>query len=444
VVQIPWGLALLGVAAAAVIRRWPRAGWLASAVLLAAFAGYTANYYTDRHLADDYKSAAATLRAYRQPGDGLLLHNDRDWPILEYHVGTDWTGVNSARRIDSDALAAEYAHAVWDTHAGVWLLVTPEALVNDPQQRIYQWLAGHALAQRAYSFPPTAALYFFARTPERAATLDQLAAPPAATLNLSPAPGLTLVRAEWVLPEYRVGETLHLFLDWRNARAPGLYAFKLRLSTPSGALADEFPAALEVTAQSPDLIRQQVDLPLRAYLGGGNYALTLLAGPAWARLGSVTVIPARPHAPVAGAPAVPATARFENGIALQGYTAAAASGRVTLTLYWTTSAPVDISYKAFVHLRGPALNPATGTDMWAQEDHGPGSGRAPTTTWRVGETVTDVFTLILPKDAPPGAYSADVGWYDFLTGQRVLAVNEAGEAIDSQTTLGPMQLDLNP
>jgi hypothetical protein len=145
-------------------------------------------------------SAATTLAALQQPEDALVLHNDQNWPVAAYHLGgRDWIGLQSGRPMDSEDAAGHFLEPAWDTHAGLWLLVTPEALNNDPDHRVYQWLAARAVAMREYRGDPDNRLYFFARTPERAATADALRpqAIKAPTLSLSPAPGLTLARAEW-------------------------------------------------------------------------------------------------------------------------------------------------------------------------------------------------------------------------------------------------------
>jgi len=447
VTELPWGLMLLGIGLAALLRRWPAVGLAGAALMVAGFAVFTLQYYGGRFLADDYKSAGETLAAFRQPGDALIMHNDRDWPIVAYHTGNDFIGVNSGQMIASDQDAAAYTQPAWDTHEGVWLLVTPEALVNDPGHRLYSWLASRAVAQRQFDYDPTAELYFFARTPARAATIDELApgGVPGQPLHFAAAPGLTLVQAAWTLPEYRVGDMLHLFLYWRNANAAGVYTFQVQLVTGQGVVADAATAALQVSAQSPALLRQQVDIPLHAFLSGGQYRLILVAGPGWTPLGQLPVLGLPVGPPLAEKPAQAAAASFQGGIELLGYTLTpGAGGRLTVELFWTATAPIDRSYKAFVHLSGPAVNPATGNAIWAQDDHAPNLGGTPTSTWRVGQTVRDTFQLSLPANAPAGDYTPQVGWYDFVTGERLLLLDSSGQPADSQASLAPVALATGP
>ncbi|MCC7360897.1 MAG: glycosyltransferase family 39 protein [Anaerolineales bacterium] len=445
VLLAPWALAGVAVALALPLgaaRRW--SGRVALAALALFWLGYLAQYYHERYLVDDFASAAATLAAQRQPGDAVVLENDQNWPVAAYHLGgRDWLGLNSGRAIAAEADAALAVGAAWEAHSGLWLLVTPEALSSDPARMVYGWLAERALAVRVFDNAPGSRLYFFARTPERAATVDALAAagnptqPGArASLRLNPAPGLTLTRVEWLLPEVRPGDTLRVFLYWQNDHAPGLYQFEARLITLLGGPADAWPLALVITPDSPAVLRQQVDLPVRAYVGPGPYWLSLAAGPAQGRLGLVNVAAAPAPPPVRSAPAVAQPVLFEQGLQLLGYTSRLDPGRLTLTPYWTTSAPVDTRYKFFAHVFGAALNPATGTALWAQLDREPGFGATPVTTWRVGQTVTDQFAF----DLPPGQYTVRLGWYDAFTGERLLVLDPGGAPLASEVVLGPFIL----
>ncbi|GAB4455198.1 MAG: hypothetical protein Kow00120_24820 [Anaerolineae bacterium] len=108
--------------------------------------------------------------------------------------------------------------------------------------------------------------------------------------------------------------------------------------------------------------------------------------------------------------------------------------RLRLILYWTPFARAPADYTAFVHLEGP-LNPATGTPLWAQDDHPPQHGRAPTSQWHVwpaGTLLRDVYTLDL-TGVPPDTYALRVGMYNPRTGVRVALrdadTDQAGDAV---------------
>lgn len=86
-------------------------------------------------------------------------------------------------------------------------------------------------------------------------------------------------------------------------------------------------------------------------------------------------------------------------------------------LYWQPMRQTDTPLKVFVHLVG-AINPATGTPLWTQDDQEPQDGRANTTHWTPDVILRDVY--VLPLDGiPPGTYQLMVGMYDPATNTRV-------------------------
>ena len=95
----------------------------------------------------------------------------------------------------------------------------------------------------------------------------------------------------------------------------------------------------------------------------------------------------------------------------------APSDHLLVWVYWR---PLDITeqpLKVFVHLAGPA-NPATGTPLWAQDDHFPQHERISTTSWVPGEVYRDVYQLPL-AGVPAGEYDLLVGLYNPETGERL-------------------------
>ena len=116
-----------------------------------------------------------------------------------------------------------------------------------------------------------------------------------------------------------------------------------------------------------------------------------------------------------GAPATTPDAVLDLGfgehITLAGYALDRAvyhpGDALTLSLFWTTDAPLDTRYKVFVHLYAdPAAPPP------AQHDSEPGGGLYPTVDWTPGATVIDRHGLLIPPDLPPGTYTLAVGVYD--------------------------------
>jgi hypothetical protein len=83
-----------------------------------------------------------------------------------------------------------------------------------------------------------------------------------------------------------------------------------------------------------------------------------------------------------------------------------------LRLYWRADAPQE-DYKVFVHLVGQD------EQIIAQEDARPAGWQRPTTTWDVGEVIADEYALVIPDEAPPGAYRLYVGMYHATSFQRL-------------------------
>ncbi|MCD6553299.1 MAG: glycosyltransferase family 39 protein [Anaerolineae bacterium] len=145
-------------------------------------------------------------------------------------------------------------------------------------------------------------------------------------------------------------------------------------------------------------------------------------------------------------PQYPRQATWEGQIRLLGYdldtTTYPAGGKMDLTLYWQDLAPMRLSYTVFTHLLGP-YNPATSGPLWAQDDSEPGWRSYPTTLWSPGEIILDRHTLDIPANAPPGAYQIEIGWYYWVTQERLSVREDVGNVADhlilDRVTIGPAQ-----
>ncbi len=113
-------------------------------------------------------------------------------------------------------------------------------------------------------------------------------------------------------------------------------------------------------------------------------------------------------------------ARFGEMLELAGYDLRRERATLYLTLYWRALAVPDRHYMYFVHL----AEPSTGRPV-AQLDTMPRGFRYPTGLWVEGEVVVDEAMLSL-DGVSPGRYEMVVGWYDPDTGQRLVAVDDAG------------------
>jgi len=125
--------------------------------------------------------------------------------------------------------------------------------------------------------------------------------------------------------------------------------------------------------------------------------------------------------------------RLGDAIALVGFDAPddAEPGQVlSIKLVWKALGEINQGYKVFVHLLGSDGRPV------AQSDAVPANWTRPTSGWQPGEYVTDVHTLDLAPDLPPGVYRLSVGMYDDdLAGER-LPIASGGDTVD----LGAIQI----
>jgi 4-amino-4-deoxy-L-arabinose transferase-like glycosyltransferase len=106
----------------------------------------------------------------------------------------------------------------------------------------------------------------------------------------------------------------------------------------------------------------------------------------------------------------PLRLNFENQIELAGYSLSdlspAAGDSTELTLYWRALQPLNVDYKIFANILDRAR-----LAKYAASDRMPDNWNRPTTTWQPGEIITDVHSLTIDPNAPPGIYEIEIGWY---------------------------------
>ena len=126
----------------------------------------------------------------------------------------------------------------------------------------------------------------------------------------------------------------------------------------------------------------------------------------------------------------PQALRFDDGIALVGYThqrQIASGDDMTLTLYWQARDIPSKNYKVFIHLVGNNGIRA------AQHDSEPQAGVAPTASWTSGQTIIDRHPLQIAPDTPPGEYRLVVGLYEGDTGRRLHLLYDDGVSVQSDS-----------
>jgi hypothetical protein len=246
---------------------------------------------------------------------------------------------------------------------------------------------------------------------------------------------------------FKAGEILPLNLFWESLTdAPGPLTTVIQLQdTVTGQPVFSLERApLRPTSQwqRRTLLRDPYDLSLPATLPPGAYQLVIaLLTPEQTRLTvegrdylPLTMVETidRPHNFEAPTPQITLEVNFSDQAQLAGLdlpqTTVKAGGSLPLTLYWQALAPLDRSWKVFVHLVDSQGN------IVSQQDQIPGAGQFPTTSWLPNEYLVDSYHLLIPADTPPGrqAYRLEIGLYDASSR---LPVVEAGEIVADHLVL---------
>ncbi len=97
----------------------------------------------------------------------------------------------------------------------------------------------------------------------------------------------------------------------------------------------------------------------------------------------------------------------------------AARRNLDLRFTWRVLRPQTASIKLFIHVVNEA-----GTVV-AQRDLEPQEGKAVTSKWQPGDAFQDVHGLPLPAGLIPGRYRVEIGVYNVIGGERIMAGNQA-------------------
>lgn len=122
---------------------------------------------------------------------------------------------------------------------------------------------------------------------------------------------------------------------------------------------------------------------------------------------------------------------------------------LNIALYWQPQQRLDADYTGFVQLLD-----AQGNKVAQANDHLAGGTYYPTSLWRPGEFVRDVFSMTVPADLPAGPYTLLAGMYrlDDQTGDvqplaPPIEVGKVGRLPNTATALGvparPVNAELN-
>jgi hypothetical protein len=132
-----------------------------------------------------------------------------------------------------------------------------------------------------------------------------------------------------------------------------------------------------------------------------RYSLSALGPLIRVRAAPATTVPTPQH---------PMAVDLTDSLRLLGYDTAVMSPHqqttVRLTLHWQVLATVEADYKVSARLLDGEGNQV------AQVDGVPVHNTYPTSRWKGGETITDVYDLAVPPDTPPGQYRLLVILYE--------------------------------
>lgn len=391
-----------------------RAGLLLPFLLAAVYGLWP--YYEGRIEKDNWQSLAATIEAYRQANDAVVLLTDVDWPTFDFYVGGEWWGVPSSWRLDTTQVE-NYLQPIWQDHEAVWLVQTSDALVSDPDNLMATWLEERANGVLRHDFGDRS-LVLYAKTAERTDPLatfaDGFEIQYRFDEEISPDPALRVLGYELAVDTFESGDLMHLFLHWKQALPITDAALQVQIADEDGNIRQSVAIAPSTR------LRQLVTIPIPPDAPSGTYHFEMEPGDV--AFGSFEIRQkVRERITLEDVSYdVPLDVDFEHGITLLGYDlGTVGSEAVPLTLYWQTDRPITTRYKVFTHLLGDTFNNATGNFLWGQQDNEPANGTRPTTLWRSDEVIVDRFQIPVAVNAPEDDYQIEIGLYDPITGARI-------------------------
>ena len=406
-------------------RWWPRAGAVASTLLLLGVVGISLmglrGYYFDpRQARDDYRGIAHYLAAAGRPGDAVLLNAPAQAEVFGLYDSGNLPVYPLPRqrppdRAATEATLAELARDHQRLFGIFW--ATNE---SDPQGIVEGWLNSHAY-KAADSWWGNLRLTMYALP-----TTSGEARPIGARLGDQ----FTLDAARLAATSVEAGDVLPLSLRWTALQAidKNVTVF-VHLVAPNGVILaqrDAAPAGKPTTGWPASESRDDnhgvfvpfgappgpAELRVGLYDAATGQRLPVAGGGDYVSLGPVEVrrpattppvevfnLPVRSDAPFGDLTLLGLSA-FRRGFDHAPDTPIHPGDELQVTLYWQAGRDAP---------RPPAgdLTLALG-DAVAGVDATPGA-TYPLDQWRAGEVVRAVHLLTLPADLPPGRYALTLG-----------------------------------
>ncbi|MBC8100245.1 MAG: hypothetical protein H7Y11_12435, partial [Armatimonadetes bacterium] len=228
--------------------------------------------------------------------------------------------------------------------------------------------------------------------------------------------GLRLVSFNPLPKDVTVGQALDLAWVWQTvtpqADEPALSLLWLGGESRIRVPITPFSGYPLMQWRAGDLYQARTRITVPAELTSGQVTLRVIVGEYSVPLGVLRVsAPERTF--TLPTPQFSADVAWANGIRLLGYDLNA-DGRPTF--YWQTAAPLNTSWQRFVHIVNAYSVIVT------QSAGVPADASRPTPGWALGEIITDTVAIAVPNDPALRVY---VGWFDPVSGQRVLLTTDA-------------------
>lgn len=129
---------------------------------------------------------------------------------------------------------------------------------------------------------------------------------------------------------------------------------------------------------------------------------------------------------------------FEDALILLGYdpppTPPVADGQARLTLYWQATKAIDQDLVVSLRLTRDGFT-------WARHDQRPAAETYPTTSWKVGRTVTGRLDLPIPLGTPPGEYDLEAVVYSRQARRDLNVIGPDGRPIAPRAQIGKLAVE---
>jgi 4-amino-4-deoxy-L-arabinose transferase-like glycosyltransferase len=209
---------------------------------------------------------------------------------------------------------------------------------------------------------------------------------------------------------------------------PGQGLWPTSQMRPGDVIESRYVLDIPATTYAPDTLKWEVGVydyfdPDRKRLPASNDTDNV-------RFGSV-VLQAQ-----AGAVPNPMSVNLGDQIELIGYSldrrAASPDESIFLTLYWRARSKMPADYTVFTHVLQP---PET---IWAQQDK---LLQPSSSSWSIGQVVSDTYELKIKPDAPLGVYDIEVGVYDPQKNfERLRVLTDDGRITENYVLLGKVRV----